>query len=119
MHGVTHIVSNLGADNTIQSGQPKIGFTSGTYIGLGGATAPMLHTGLTKVSHVFMSPCYEGRNNATTAACMCRPCRAAGTPDGFYPLVFKPIGTAAITQNGIIAAATFKWLAMGILRTPG
>lgn len=88
-------------------------FAAGTYIGIGGATAPITSTGLTRISHVFMSRTRSAYSTATAAAISVPcPCLAAGTPGSFYPIVFRDLGGGA--QPSVAAvSATWKWFAVG------
>ena len=113
MKGFTHIIPIQGAAGAY--GAVKYAFAAGTYVGRGGATAPLITTGLKKVHNVWLGLCPEARSAATTAGVHgVRPCRAAGTPGGFYPLAFRIVAGATVSNlPGMGADATFKWLALG------
>ncbi len=111
--GVTHIVPILSATDA-KNGE-KFGFSAGTYIGSGAATAEILSTGLTKIHKVYMNLCKDGFTAAThNSAGFCDPQKAAGTPGSFYPtVVYIAPGAAVNYTKGVGAGATFAWLALG------
>jgi hypothetical protein len=91
-------------------------FACGTYIGLGGATAPITTTGLTTVRKVWMSPKVELYASATTLARNYpRPAMAAGTVGKFYPMVYRTAATNKNVQLGTGVSATWNWFALGTL----
>jgi len=108
MNGITHIVP-------IDKSEKKFGFDSGIYIGSGAATAAIISTGLAKVESVWMSKVLDAYAAATAdAGYMPKPCKAAGTPGSFYPLIgYIDKGAAVNHTLGIGAAATFRWVALG------
>lgn len=87
-------------------------FASGTYYGIGGATAPIISTGLTTIHRVFMQANRTAYTAATTGVTIPRPCRAPGTLGSFYPIAFKIGGQGEGALNTV--AATFQWMALGV-----
>lgn len=86
-------------------------FASGTYIGVGGATAPIISTGLTTITHVQMHKTRSAYTTATSVA-ICVPALANGTPGSFYPIAFKAQAAGGIILNTV--SATFRWMAEGV-----
>lgn len=114
MFGVSHVVPIQSASDAQDS--IKYGFTAGTYIGLGGATARIINTGLEKVHSVWITRERHGYTTATAngGVYACHAARAAGTPSSFYPFVaYIPSNAAAIPTAALASAGTFKWLALG------
>ena len=108
MNGITHIVP-------IDKSEKKFGFAAGKYIGSGAATAAIISTGLTKIYKVWLGKDLEAYSAATAdAGFMPKPCKAAGTPGSFYPLIgYIDKGAAVNHSLGVGAAATFSWVALG------
>jgi hypothetical protein len=86
-------------------------FAAGTYIGVGGATAPIISTGLSSLTHVLIHKIVSGNSAATTGMVFPRPALAAGTPGSFYPILYKTLANGGITINTV--AGTFKWVGLG------
>jgi len=113
--GVTHIVPSFAAAGGSGSNQ-KYGFTAGTYVGSGAATAAIVNSGLGQVHFVWMAKNFGSRTAGATTDCAVHPtpCLAVGTPGSFYPLVgFVDKGGAVNHALGSGAAATWSWLALG------
>lgn len=113
-------VSGVSTAGTIRAGS-GFGFMAGnykkmamgTYYGVGGATAPIIATGLSTISWVELNIRKDGYSTATTGMAYARPCKAAGTPGSFYPILFK---TGTIAGGGPVintVAGTFCWAAYG------
>jgi hypothetical protein len=88
-------------------------YAAGTVYCTGGASSPIVATGLTTIHHVFMNRRVTGYVTATTNNVLCRPSIAGGTLGSFYPIAFKHTGVpASIWALGSVAA-TFTWFAVG------
>jgi hypothetical protein len=118
IQGTTYLKAGSYAKTTtyVQSGTGYVSgngdvkqYAAGTYIGIGGATAPIKATGLTTIHHVFMNKRGVGYTAATTGQVICCPRIAAGTVGSFYPICYAV--THAIAINGV--AGTFSWMAIG------
>lgn len=114
MFGISHSVPILSAADVRNN--IKHGFTAGTYIGLGGATARIINTRLSRVHAVWITKNQHGYVAATTNGLMygANAVMAAGTPSSFYLVASAaPSGASFLPTVGLAAAATFKWLALG------
>lgn len=114
MLGFTHLVPMQSAGQVY--GANKFAFAAGTYIGLGGATANIISSGLTKIHAVWMTRMRDGYTVATAngGVYACHAAHAAGTPGSFYPFIaYIPSGAAAVPTPALAAAGTIKWLALG------
>lgn len=114
MKGFTHTVPMQSAGQVF--GGNKFAFAAGTYIGLGGATANIISTGLTTLHAVWMTRMRHGYTVATAngGVYSCHAAHAAGTPGSFYPfLSYIPSNAAAIPTAALASAGTIKWLALG------
>jgi hypothetical protein len=87
-------------------------YACGTHWGFGGATSPIIATGLTTIHHVWMQRRSTGYNTATGLNRLCRPSIAGGTLGSFYPIAFKWASAASIWAPPA-AAATYSWFAVG------
>jgi hypothetical protein len=107
MFGVTHIVPvvEIGEDHSNIKG----GFISGTVVGTGGATMPLVATGAKEVGFVWMQTNHSEYNTATTGMVVCRPELAASTLGSFYPIAYLSDATPWGLNT---VSATFKWLAL-------
>lgn len=85
-------------------------FSAGTYYGIGGATTPIIATGLTTIHHVFANKRGVGYTAATTGNVFVVPRIAAGTVGSFYLTAYKQPGDAVAINS---VAGTFSWLALG------
>lgn len=88
--------------------------SAGTYIGFGGATAPITVVGAT-IRQVIMQRrlgSYPAAGTLDARGGICRPCKAAGTPGSFYPRVFRTGATNKEVYAGNGSSATWQWIAV-------
>ena len=87
-------------------------FACGTRVCGGGASVPIVATGLTTIGHVFMQRRRNSYSAATTGNGFPAPARANGTPGSFYPISFKTQAGGGSAINSV--AATWSWFAVGV-----